>query len=546
MGFAENINAASKKVEAIAYVRISTLLQSQNSIPGQIKEVTAYCSRNNINLLKIFTDNGQSAFNFQRKEWKQVEQFLKENKSVRYLVITSMDRFSRANLVDALQKMDEIQKRTNVKILTISDPVDLDLDDFGVDLRRIMELMFSNYELKKIRKRTSDGLYQSMSTGRFVGKAPFAYINKRDDSGKPVITVDEDKAYLVRIIFRSYLQGLQLEEIRALAKANGFRMKGNSAIRRILANPLYASLIKLPKRGHNLSRIVKAIHPPIISESDYWVAQQRLNGKTIVTQKREEVFLRGVLHCWCGKKMTAGNSKGRHGKYYWYYLCKEHKKNLPASRMHQQFAEILDHLSLPAESINKIGEKLRSMIDDKLLNKGGDLMKAKLSLQKIQDNISATEEKYLRKPDISEKVYSRVISELRGDQARLQGQIAQLSGMGKNYYSIMDELLPKLSSVKELFIQWPLQKQHAFIDLVFDRSLYYKEGSYRTPRIHFLFSHNLQTLKQKGLLIVEQSREFSQTIPGSSGTGSPVQMLNDLIELQSIICTSGSSFERAS
>lgn len=522
-------------IDALGYCRISTEDQSQNSIPGQIREVTAYCKRNNINLLKIFTDNGQSAFNFQRKEWKQVEQFLKENKSVRYLVITSMDRFSRANLVDALQKMDEIQKRTNVKILTISDPVDLDLDDFGVDLRRIMELMFSNYELKKIRKRTSDGLYQSMSTGRYVGKAPFGYKNARDVNGKPILLVDEERDYLVRMIYRMYLAGMELAEVRKHVDAHGFKMKGNSAVRRILTNALYAGIIQVPARNKRPALSVKAIHPPLIPEADYWAVQSRVNSKTIRVQKREEVFLRGVLRCSeCGHVMTAGNSKGRHGKYYWYYLCKDHKKNLAAKKIHEQFYKILEHLKLPDASVKVIGEKLKSMISGKMDNRTGDLMKSKLSLQKVMDRIAATEEKYLATPDISETSYKRIITGLRSDETRLREQIAAISGTAKNYYSVLNDLLPKLSNLSELFYQWPLYKQHAFINLICSRCLTHDGLIYRTPSRFFLLMDNARVLKEKGLLLIEQPSFILETTPASSRTGTPVETFSELLELQEI------------
>lgn len=150
-----------KNLYAVGYARISIEDQSQNSLPGQKDRIKAYCDRNSLTLQKVFTENGQSAFNFDRREWKQLEIYLKDNPRITYLVIDSMDRFSRVNLVDALQKMDQVQKRLGVKILTVSDPINLDTEDFGTDLRHIMELMFSYYELKRIRKRTSDGIYQA-------------------------------------------------------------------------------------------------------------------------------------------------------------------------------------------------------------------------------------------------------------------------------------------------------------------------------------------------------------------------------------------------
>ena len=104
-------------MDAIAYCRISIIDQSSNSLPGQKAEITAYCTRNNLNLVKIFTDNGQSAFNFDRKEWKEVEAFIKKTPSVKYLVISAIDRFSRANLAEALMKMDNKLRSVAIHLL---------------------------------------------------------------------------------------------------------------------------------------------------------------------------------------------------------------------------------------------------------------------------------------------------------------------------------------------------------------------------------------------------------------------------------------------
>ncbi len=505
--------------QAVGYARISEKDQSRHSLPGQVADIATYCKKNNLELVRQFVENGQSAFNFSRKEWKELEALVKSNKSIKYLVIYAMDRFSRANLGDALQKMDEIQKRLNVKILTVTDPVDLDIDDFGVDLRRVMELMLSNYELKKIKKRTSDGMYQAMASGKWAGRAPYGYLNARDEHGKPIIAIDDNKAFIIRMVFRQYLAGMEMEEIRKLSAANGMKLKGNSSIRRILSNPLYAGLIQLPKRGSTPASLVRAIHAPIVSESDFWRVQTKLNGKTRVSQRKEDVYLTGLIQCPCGLKMTSDKSRGKSGKQYRYYVCKKHRKANSAITMHAQMDEIMNLLNLPEKSAKSIAAKYKVLIDEKLNNKGGDLMKANLNLKKIKDKIDSVQEKFLLQPDIDERTYRKVMADLRADEQRMQMQVAELSQTGKDYYNVMNDLLPMLTRVNELFLKWPTYKQQAFLKLVFGSNLYYKDKIYRTPYIHPLFSHNLLVLKEKKLLLVEQPDDFGSITPVSSPYG---------------------------
>ncbi len=518
--------------QAVGYVRISREDQSQNSIPGQVNDITSYCKRNNLDLVQIFTDNGQSGFNFQRREWQQVEQYIKKNKAVKYLVVLDMERFSRANLVDALQKMDEIQKRISVKILTVTDPVNLDIEDFGTDLRRIIQLLFSNYELKKIRKRTSDGLYTAMSSGRWVNKAPYGFVNIRDAEGRPLIGIDEDKAYAVRLVFRKYLQGFELDEIRKETVANGVKLKGNSAIRRMLSNPLYAGLIQLPKHGDYPAKLIKGMHPPIVSENDYWLVQDRLAGKTRATQKSDAVYLKGFMRCQhCGSVLSSDNVKNKRGNYYQYYLCKTHRKYISAAKLHRLFDDILDVLSLPVDVITETRNILSGLLEQHLVNRGGDIMRIKMNLEKVQQKIDATQEKYLLQPDIPQAVYSRAIAGLKADETRLQQQLAELGSNAERYHSIMDTLLPMLSDTKALFHSMPAYKKVQFLQVVFGQGATVVDGVIRTPSLHFLFADKAVILKEKKLLYVEQLNSIWENTPGSSPYGSLFEQINRLWEV---------------
>ncbi len=505
-------------MDCVGYARISIEDQSTNSLPGQVERITAYCQRNNLELAQVFIDNGQSAFNFNRREWKEVESFLKANRQIKYLVIDTMDRFSRANLVDALAKMDEIQRRTGVKILTVSDPVNLDIEDFGTDLRRVMELMFSNYELKRIRKRTSDGMYQAMRSGKWISGAPYGYKNVRDQDGRPTLQIDEDKAYAVRMIFRQFLAGKQLDEIRRHITSAGFKLKGNSAIRRILENPAYAGLIKLPGHGHNAPTVVKGLHTAIITENQYWTAQSLIGAKKRGIQRKESVYLKGAIRCHCGLLLSSDLAQGKSKKYS-YYLCRVHRKNISAIKLHRHMDEVLEMLALPPDAIAVKAERLRAMIAEKMDGKGGDLMRANLALQKLQDRIAATQEKYLTQPDISEKVYSKVMTGLKADEARLQEQVAELSAGTQDYYQVMEEVLSKLSDLKALFHSFTTIRKTMFLKVVFGEMLWYEGGIIRTPYLHPFFRHNELKLKEKGLLEIQQPSFNLGVTPVSSPYG---------------------------
>lgn len=512
---------------AVGYARISDKDQSHNSIDNQVQGITEYCTRNNLVMMKMFIDKGRSAFTFDRPEWKNLESFLKKNKQVKHLIVYHLDRFSRANLMDALIKINELENKLDVKVLTVTDPVNLDTEDLGVQILRSIGLLFSNNERQRIKERTKDGIYKSLRNGRYCSMAPFGFKNGKDHEGRPLLMVHEANAVAIRYIFDRYIKGMGIEEIRKNVIAKGFKPpKGNSAIQSILSNPLYAGMVNIPAYKGKPSEVISALHAPIVSEHDYWYVQRKLHNKTITVQKNDDVPLRGVLYCHCGAKLTAGNSRSHTGRYYWYYKCNTHKKNHAAKKLHDQFNQVLQLFSFDENTITWYRKKITEAIETKLNNKGGDIMRAKLDLSKVQAKISSVQEKFLLTP-IDADVYSKVMTELKADETRLQKNIVHLNTAGKSLYAAMDLILPKLNNVRELFYTWPLHQQHLFVNMAFGYGLTYQDGVYRTPFLHPLFAHNELILKEKGLLLLQPNLKKGGVTPLSAGERSLIELLEE-------------------
>lgn len=513
---------------AVGYARISEKDQSNNSINNQCEGIKDYCLRNSIPLEKTFIDNGKSAFTFDRPEWINLEKYLKQHREVKYLIVYHIDRFSRATLMDALVKLNEIEVKLKVKVLSVTDPLNLDTKDLGVQLLRSINLLFSNNERNRIQERVKDGVYRSMASGRFCNMAPYGYKNSRDAENKPLIIIDENKAKAVKKIFKLYNEGMSIEAVGAIVRSEGFKLQGNSSIQRILANPLYAAIIRLPAYKGQPQKEVHAIHQPIISKIEYYNVQNKLFGKKITVQKSEDVWLRGLVHCHCGRKMTAGNSRSKSGKYYWYYKCQEHKENFSANKLHGQFKDILDNISFDETTLEFYRGNLIKSITEHQNKKGGNIMRLKLDLSKVQKKIETTQERYLLNQDIDPAVYAKVLNELKAEESRYQVEISKANTDTESMLSMMNDLLPKLTNISEVFFGWPMHQQQLFINVGFSHSLYYIDGIYRTPFIHPLFAHKALILKEKRLLEIEQSLENYGKVPYGTPDGSCIEHLEEL------------------
>ncbi len=490
-------------MNAIGYVRISVKDQSTYSIDGQKRTIETYCASNKLTLLNIFIDDGESSYTFDRPNFKALELFIKQNKGVEYLIILDHDRFSR-NLAEALLKIKELENKFGLKVRATSDPFDMDFADPSNFMMRAFKYMMAESELHRIRQRTKAGMVQAALSGRYVARAPWGYINTRDSEGKPMLKILDEKAFVIRMIFKEYNKGKGVEEIRRLVIPFGFDRKGSSVIQEVLGNPLYAGLIRVPAHKGKPETIQRAIHRGIVTEADYWQAQARLHDKKITKQKNEEVPLRGVLRCAeCGRVMTAGNSKGR-SKYYWYYLCETHKKNLSATKLHGQMNEILDMLSFNEERIEWMTEKLTEGIMHQVNNKSEAVAQTGKALRNVGDKIATAEEKYLVQEDISKATFNKVMSGLRSQQIDLQKRLTELETDQTRYFDMLTELMPKMYDLRGTLEALDLYRYQQFIAMVFDNSLTHDGATYRTAFLHPMFAHNHLVLKEKGLLIIEQ------------------------------------------
>lgn len=519
-------------MNAIGYKRLSQNDQSSYSLDAQDKGIRDYCLRYNLNLVSVFTDNGESSYDFDRPDFIALEDYLKKQKSVQYLIVYHNDRFSR-NLAEALLKIKDLERKFKIHIRSISDPLDIDFSDPANFMKRAFEFMLAENELHRIRERTRSGLRQAALSGRLINKAPFGYQNARDEHNKPILIIHEEKAVLVRLIYREFLRGMALYELHRLARRHGFNQNGNSAVLRILQNPVYAGMIKVPATRKEPGKLVKGLHTPIISEQDYWLVQQKIPGRSVATQNREEVPLRGVLKTRTGRLFTAMNARSKSGRYYWYYQEQDSKKIYSANKLHHQFYSLLDELTFDAQTLQWFKEDVTGQLEKYLSERGARLKDLQDQLRMIDRRIESVETKYLTKPDISETSFNRVMNELRADRSRVQKDLANSNTSQHVYWDYLRELFLKLSDLRTSFNDLPLTKKHQFINMVFCNELSYSGDTYKTPGLHPFFKANELTLKQKGLLIIAAPVIKMGDTPVCSGDGSHTKTIAH--ELQQFI-----------
>lgn len=500
-------------MKAIGYLRISTKDQSHHSLEYQEKAIREYCDRNNVELISIFTDDGESSYTFDRPDYKALENFIRQHKGgVKYLVVLDHDRFSR-NLPEALLKIEQLEKKFGIKVVATNESLDIDPGDPSVFMMRAFKYLVANQELFTIRRRAKLGIRQAQLSGRYVNMAPFGYVNAKQSNGKGIMTIDEKKAFIVKKIFKDYLAGIPHYLIYKEVVKLGFPNKGNGAIARILDNPVYAGLVRVTATEKEPEKIIKGLHEGIVTPQEYWRAQALLHDKrSMKSQPKEEFPLKGILKSsCCGTNMTAGWSKGEY-KYYMYYRCIKHSNNnVSGSKVHKKFDELLEHLNFTEEQVSKIEKNVLEGLKEASAARQTQFNYKKEQLSSIKTKIENLEEKFINN-EINNETYTKWTRKFNIENARIS---EELNALGKDVDEQLKEqirLLPNLMQFDKIYHQATLKQQHTIINQTFKHGLVFTGSGFRTFSINPALSHNLLKMNEKGLLFVEQPSEYSDKL----------------------------------
>lgn len=500
---------------AIRYVRISTKDQSNFSVDGQLSHIEDFCKRREINVVATFTDEGKSAKSFDRPDWNKLEDFVKKHhKTIDYVVVCKYDRFSR-NAAEGLRMIELLEKKYGIVVLSVFEQMFIDYDSPYFFKQRADMLVTAEFELHVIKERIRFGQHQAIKSGRFIAGAPYGYENIKDVDGKPNISIVPEEADRIRKLYSACYMGAIISELNSLAKALGIPRQGNSAIKRILTNPLYAGYLTLPSYKSEPGKVIKGRFEPIIEDYIWHRVQELMSGERERVIEDENFPFRGILKCECGKCYSGAFSKGKN-KYYPYYKCAGHPGgNYSATKLHGKFDEILLHFNLPATHVDYLIKSSREQLKIGLESQAAELLQKQRELKKVMETLESLEEKFL-KNQVNHDTYSRWAMKYNTDRLSLSSRIEMLQGDNQKKYDDFERLAPSLANVSDLYHDCTLADKKAFLRLVFDNQLAYYKDAYRTPFLLPVFESKGLILNEKGLLYLQGK---TATLPQVEGMG---------------------------
>ena len=310
----------------VLYLRVSSDEQVRGTSLGSQEAVcTEFCKRNDMDVVRVFREEGESARTDDRPLFQDMVRFCTDRKNrVDHILVYKLDRFAR-NSTDYHVHTAALA-RAKVSVRSATEPI---ADDPVGHLLETVLSGIAQFDNDIRGERSKLGMKRIMERGGWNFQAPLGYRCARASDGLPILEPDPVTGPLVRSLFDAIASGRYTTVgIRDYATEIGLRSAVGKplhvqTIYKMLRGPVYAGRIigKLTNW-----QTVKAAFPPLILEDLFDRVQGVLAGQGHVPSPHmrgnPDFPLRRLLKCFhCGHALTASFATGGHGKRYGQYRC---------------------------------------------------------------------------------------------------------------------------------------------------------------------------------------------------------------------------------
>ena len=194
-------------IKAAVYVRVSgdeSYVDTSSSIENQIKVIKDYCLTNNINIYKIYSDDGYSGKDMNRPAFKQLLNDLHLDK-FNTIIVKDLSRIGRS-LIKVGEFVEEICPRNSIRFISILD--NYDSINYQNEESIVLKSFLNEYYLKECKKKARAIL------NRKIHKVPLFYHGCYGyDLVDGNLIINEEEAKVIRRIFTEYVSGKRTVDI---------------------------------------------------------------------------------------------------------------------------------------------------------------------------------------------------------------------------------------------------------------------------------------------------------------------------------------------
>lgn len=478
----------NNRKKAIIYTRVSTKEQADNnsSLATQKKYCEEYAIKNGFEIAEYFGGTYESAKSDERKEFKRMIQYARQNLTIGYILIYSYDRFSRSG-ANASFLAEELNKQ-GITLIAVTQKVDT--SNAGGKMQQDFFFMMSRFDNEIRRDKTITGMMELLRKGNWLWTPPRGYknINKHHRAVDWNITVTEE-GELLRKAFQWRVKNT-FSSAEIVRKLNLLGMKINERrLHEIFKNPFYCGVLitkMLP------GEVIFGKHETIVSQEDFIELnnpKSKVISKTYETMT-EDLPLKKCLCCpKCGHLMTGFYVKA---KGLFYYKCQ--KKcigvNISAIKLHETFESILKEYQLDLGELDS--EVLPEIMHIKLIelskSDANELTAAKSKLTEIRKELDIIEERFAT-GKIDNLIYTKFSEKYKKQISELEEKLMNPSLSSSNLKKCILNGVEMAKKLSEIWAYGDLFDKHKLQHLLFPDGFAYdkQNGRVLTFRTNVFF-----------------------------------------------------------
>ena len=481
MGKTERIETKN----CFVWTRVSTKHQEENggSLDHQRTLCEEYAKEHGMTIKGYFGGKHESA----KTPGALINHMLKtvkKDKSIKYILISEFDRFSR-NSGQAINILNDL---TACGIIVIACKTGQDTRDKNGFLMASIALSLAQWDNSNRVDKFTSGRKDCLMKGIWVEPVPKGYY--KEGTSKNTMCRLNNEGTLIRQAFLWKLDGYSNSDILEKLEARGLKLT-KQTLHYILVNPFYAGKVRHKLTNYEL---IDGVHEAAITYTQFLQVQDILSGRTGKYKHRSEVPS-GPLkkHVFCDKDKTPMTfyTKKKNGKEYGYYKCNKTgcSTNISSRKMHEGYTSMLEKYNLP-DDLSKVLER----VVRQLLKEGNkEIANAETQLRKrlteVEKQINDTKLRYAV-GKIDDEIYQVAIEELQDRKNRILLEVENCRNTLSNSESEVYEIIATCCNLGTLWNDSDLETKIKVQHLVFPNGIFWnhENGCYRTPEKGLVFN----------------------------------------------------------
>ena len=230
--------------KAYAYLRVSTEQQTEKfGLDVQRAEIEEYASKNDIQIIQWFSDEGITGKIVDRPELQNMFMSFEENADVKFVICLCCNRLWRSDIAGGLVRYT--LSKFKADIISVQEPrYSLYTEDPSEYLINSIMSALASYDRMTINLKLSTARKLKASKGnKACGSSPFGY--RWQDAE---IVIDYNNHLVVQDIYRMFSQNQSLAETAKAAKSKGYKTStgkdfSKQSISNMLHNDFYIGIV---------------------------------------------------------------------------------------------------------------------------------------------------------------------------------------------------------------------------------------------------------------------------------------------------------------